>query len=96
MKGFFSWFKSGNKMKRWLFLILLSMIAICYALSIILVTNSLDIKTIIKIVALFVFGFVGIVFGCISLQKRNLEILVKQTDKRRSYKNSKREKKKNG
>ncbi len=86
MKGFFSWFKSGNKMKRWLFLILLSMIAICYALSIILVTNSLDIKTIIKIVALFVFGFVGIVFGCISLQKRNLEILVKQTDKRANVK----------
>ena len=86
MKGFFSWFKSGNKIKRWLFLILLATVSICYAISIILVTNTLDIKTILKIVGLFVFGFVGIVFGCISIQKRNLEILVKQTDKRADVK----------
>ena len=39
-------------------------------------------KTIYKIVALFVFGFVGIVIGLISIQKRSLEILVKKTDKR--------------
>ncbi|MBO5349253.1 MAG: uridine diphosphate-N-acetylglucosamine-binding protein YvcK [Clostridia bacterium] len=86
MKGFFSWFKSGNKIKRWLILILLSMIAICYAMSTVFVTNVLDIKTIIKIVVLFVIGFAGIVFGCVSIQKRTLEILVKQTDKRDNVK----------
>lgn len=86
MKGFFSWFKSGNKIKRWLFLIILAMVSICYAMSIVMVTDTLDIKTIIKIVVLFVFGFVGIVIGCISLQKRSLEILVKKTDKRANVK----------
>ena len=43
MKGFFSWFKSENKIKRWLFLILVSMIAICYAMSTIFVTESLEV-----------------------------------------------------
>lgn len=83
MKGFFSWFFiSGNKIKRWLLLIILSMVSICYAISTILVTNTLDIGTIIKIVVLFVLGFLGIVVGWTSLQKRNLEMLVKKTDKR--------------
>ena len=50
MKGFFSWFKSENKIKRWLFLILVSMIAICYAMSTIFVTESLDITSVFKIV----------------------------------------------
>lgn len=86
MEGFFSWFKSGNKIKRWLFLILLAMISICYAMSIIMATDTLDMKNIIKIVFLFVFGFIGIVLGCISIQKRNLEILVKKTDKRNNVK----------
>lgn len=86
MKGFFSWFKSGNKIKRWLILILISMMAICYAMSTVFVTNTLDIKTIVKIVVLFVLGFAGIVLGCVSIQKRTLEILVKQTDKRDNVK----------
>ncbi len=86
MKGFFSWFNSENKIKRWIFLILLSIIAICYAISIVLVTNTLDIKSIFKIVVLFVLGFVGTIFGIISIQKRTLEILVKQTDKRDNVK----------
>ena len=86
MKGFFSWFKSGNKIKRWLVLIILSMISICYAFSIILVTDTLDMKTIYKIVALFVIGFLGMVIGLISIQKRSLEILVKKTDKRSDVK----------
>lgn len=86
MKGFFSWFKSGNKMKRWLLLILIAMISICYAISVILVTNTLDIKTIFKIVALFVVGFLGMIIGIISIQKRTLELLVKKTDKRTNVK----------
>lgn len=86
MKGFFSWFKSENKIKRWIFLILLSIVAICYAISNVLVTNTLDIKSIIKIIMLFVLGFVGTIFGIISIQKRTLELLVKQTDKRDNVK----------
>ena len=86
MKGFFSWFKSENKMKRWMILILISMIAICYAISIILVTDSINIKTIVKVIVLFILGFLGIVFGGISIQKRTLEILVKETDKTNNIK----------
>ena len=86
MKGFFSWFKTGNKIKRWLFLIILSMVSICYAFSTIMVTETLDMKTIYKIIALFVIGFLGIVIGLISIQKRSLEILVKRTDKRSDVK----------
>lgn len=86
MKGFFSWFKSGNKIKRWLALIIIAMISICYAISTIMVTDTLDMKTIIKIVILFVIGFLGIVVGLISIQKRNLEILIKKTDRRNNVK----------
>jgi len=86
MKGFFSWFRSGYKIKRWLALIVIAMISICHAISIILVTETIDIKTIIKVVILFVLGFFGIVVGLISIQKRNLEILIKETDKRDNVK----------
>ena len=55
MKGFFSWFKSENKIKRWLFLILVSMIAICYAMSTIFVTESLDITSVFKIIYIRIF-----------------------------------------
>lgn len=86
MKGFFSWFKSENKIKRWLFLILVSMIAICYAMSTIFVTESLNITSVFKIVILFILGFSGIVFSVVSIQKRTLELLVKETDKRDNVK----------
>ena len=86
MKGFFSWFKSENKIKRWLFLILVSIIAICYAMSTIFVTESLDITSVFKIVILFILGFSGIVFSVVSIQKRTLELLVKETDKRDNVK----------
>ena len=54
---FFSWFKSEHKIKRWLLLAAISVVAICYAIASILVTDTLTIKEIIKIVILFVLGF---------------------------------------
>ena len=83
MKGFFEWFKSGSKMKRWMFLILLGVVAICFAISKILVTNKLEtIQDIAIIIGCFVFGFVAIILGLIHMNKRTLELLVKETDKR--------------
>ena len=83
MKGFLEWFKSGSKMKRWMFLILTGVVAICYAISKILVTNKLEtISDIAVIIACFVFGFVAIILGLIHMNKRTLELLVKETDKR--------------
>lgn len=83
MKGFFEWFKSSSKMKRWMFLILLGVIAICFAISKILVTNKLDsIKDIAVIIIGFVVGFVAIIVGLVHMNKRTLELLVEETDKR--------------
>ena len=83
MKGFFEWFKSSSKMKRWIFLILLGVIAICFAISKILVTNKLEnIRDVLIIVVCFVFGFISIIVGLVHMNKRTLELLVKETDQR--------------
>lgn len=83
MRGFFEWFKSGSKMKRWMFLVLLGTISICYAIAKILVTNKLQsIMDIAIIIGCFVFGFLAMIIGLVYMQKRTLELLVKETDKR--------------
>ena len=83
MKGFFEWFKSSSKMKRWIFLVLLGTISICYAISKVLVTNKLESVADVAIIAgCFVFGFLAIIVGMVYMQKRTLELLVKETDKR--------------
>ena len=84
MKGFLEWFKSSSKMKRWIFLILAGIGVTCYAMSKVLVTNKLDnIKEIAIIVCAFVCGFLAIVVGLVCMQKRTLELLVKETDERK-------------
>lgn len=83
MKGFFEWFKSSSKMKRWMFLVLLGTISICYSISKILVTNKLEsVQDVAIIVVGFVVGFLAMIIGFVYMQKRTLEILVKETDKR--------------
>lgn len=83
MKGFLEWFKSSSKMKRWIFLILLGVVSICFAINKILVTNKIEnIQDIIMIVVFFVIGFLAVIFGLVHMNKRTLELLVKDTDKR--------------
>lgn len=86
MKQFFSWFKSEHKVKRWLVLAMISVVCICIALSTIFVTNTLDLKTIVKIVVLFILGFAGVIVSYICMQKQTLENMVKQTDNRDNVK----------
>ncbi|MBR2587596.1 MAG: YvcK family protein, partial [Bacilli bacterium] len=70
-------------MKRWIFLILVSVVAISFAVSKILVTNKLEnVNDILTIIACFVLGFLGIIIGLVNMNKRTLELLVKETDKR--------------
>lgn len=76
MKGFFNWFNNRTKIKRWMFLILLGVVATCFAISNILNSNVLRPADIIKIVISFVIGFTAIVVGFIFMQKRVLEILI--------------------
>lgn len=87
MKGFFEWFKSSSKMKRWIFLILVGVVAICFAISKILVTNKLEsVKDVLIIVVGFVLGFISIIVGLVHMNKRTLELLVKETDQREEEK----------
>ena len=82
MKGLVHWFKSSNKMKRWIFLILVGIILACYGLAKILVMKEISFQEVGQIVVIFVVGFIAIVLGLIFLNKRTLEILIESTDER--------------
>ena len=82
MKGFLQWFKSSNKMKRWILLILVGIILSCYGLAEILVMKEISFQEVGKVVAIFVVGFLAIVIGLIFLNKRTLEVLIESTDDR--------------
>lgn len=84
MNGFFKWFKSNTKMKRWIFLILLGIILLLFSISNILVVKELDFNQIGKIVITFILGFVAIVIGIVCIQKRTLELLIENTDSRKN------------
>ena len=82
MKGFFKWFNSSSKMKRWMFLILIGILLACYGIAEILVLKEMSFTEVGKIIAIFVVGFLAIVIGLIGLNKRTLEVLVESTDER--------------
>ena len=82
MNGFLHWFKSSNKMKKWMFLILIGIILSCYGMAEIIVLKEISFQEVGKIIAIFVAGFVSIVIGLIFLNKRTLEVLIESTDER--------------
>ena len=82
MKGFFRWFRSSTKMKRWMLLVLIGIVLACYGMAEILTGQRLDFWPLVKIIACFVVGFVFVVSGMIHMQKRTLELLVQETDDR--------------
>ena len=86
MKGFFKWFKSGTRMKRWMFVILLGIILCCYGVSEIIVAQTLSILEVIKVAVLFIIGFILIIVGLVYSQKRVLELLIEETDNRMNSK----------
>ena len=57
MNGFFKWFKSGAKIKRWIFLMIVGIVLVCYGMAKILVTNEMGFKELAEIVLMFVTGF---------------------------------------
>ena len=79
-KGFMAWFKSGAKIKRWIFLILVGIALACYGFAETLVLETLTFGEIAKIVLIFVIGFTAVVLGLVFLQKRTLEILVEDNN----------------
>ena len=82
MLGFFKWFKSGTKMKRWLCLILLGIILLCYGIATIIDMQEISVLNLIVTIAISVIGFVLVNVGIIYSQKRVLELLIEETDDR--------------
>jgi len=89
MKKFFEWFKSNTKMKRWLFLIMIGIVAVCFGIAEIITKKELNFTELAIIVASFVVGFVFVVIGLIHIQKRTLELLVQASDSRYGIDNNK-------
>ena len=88
MNGFIKWFDSKSKLKRWMFLILIGIVLMCYGTAEILVLKEMSFSELAKIVVIFVIGVMAIVFGLIFLNKRTLEILIESTDDRMNDKNN--------
>ena len=82
MKGFLRWFKKGAKMKRWMIVILVGVVLICYAIMLLLKGGEKHIQDIAIVIASFVFGFLLIIVGNVYMQRRTLELLVQETDNR--------------
>ena len=82
MKGFFSWFKGSTKMKRWLFLVLIGIVLVCYGVASILVAKEISFIDVGKIILLFVLGFTCTILGIVFAQKRTLELLIEASDLR--------------
>lgn len=61
---------------------LIGIVLVCYGIAKILVTNEMSFLQLIKIVLLFIAGFVFAITSIICIQKRTLEILVEESDTR--------------
>lgn len=88
MNGLMQWFKSSNKMKRWIVLILIGILFACYGLAKILVMKEISFQEVGEVILIFVIGFVAIILGLIFLNKRTLEVLIESTDERMENKNN--------
>ena len=82
MKGFFKWFKANSKIKRWILLIIIGILLCLYGMVEVLTSWRMEFINLAKIAAIFVMGFICIIYSIIAIQKRTLEILVEDTDKR--------------
>ena len=82
MKGFFKWFKSSTKIKRWILLMIIGIVLVCYGIAKVIVTNELTFGELAKIIVTFVLGFTFTIISIICIQKRTLEMLVEESDTR--------------
>lgn len=80
--GILKWFKSGTKMKRWMFVIILGIILLCYGIATIMNMQKLSTLGLIGTILISMLGFIVVIIGIIYSQKRVLELLVEDTDDR--------------
>ena len=84
MKDFFKWFKSGTKIKRWIFLIIVGIVLVCYGINkALIIPEVIGFKELAINVLLFVFGFTFTIVGIVCIQRRTLEMMVEATDTRK-------------
>ena len=80
MENFLRWFKNSKGVKRWIVVIFISMILICYGFSKVMATEELgNVLELIEIVFTFVLGFVGFVMGIIFIQRKTIEATLTST-----------------
>ncbi len=84
MRGFFKWFKSGTRMKRWMFVTIVGVILLCYGIATIIDMKEISVLNLILTIMVSVAGFMMVVVGIIYSQKRVLELLIENTDDRLS------------
>ena len=89
MKSFFEWFKASTKVKRWILLILVGMILMCYGISKILVSEEMSFFELAKVIVIFVAGFLAIVTSVVFIQKRSLEIIIEANNTNEAGKKAK-------
>lgn len=82
MNGFMQWFAGSSKLKRWMLLILIGVLLMCYGTAEIIVLKEMSFNELAKIIVTFVIGVVAIVLGLVFINKRTLEILIESTDDR--------------
>ena len=82
MRGILKWFKSGTRMKRWMFVIIVGIILLCYGIATIIDMKEISVLNLILTIILSVAGFMMVVVGIIYSQKRVLELLIENTDER--------------
>ena len=83
MKGFFSWFKAGAKMKRWMMLILVGVIFASFGMAnLIKQDEAITFTHAAKVIAFFVIGFTFVVLGLVFINKRTMELFIEATDER--------------
>ena len=80
MRSFFEWFKGSTKVKRWMFLILCGVSLTCYSFAQILVTKEIAVSELLKVIGMFVLGFLAIVIGIVFIRKRTLELIIEAND----------------
>lgn len=84
MKDFFKWFKSGTKIKRWILLIIIGIVLVCYGINkALIIPEVIGFKELAVNILLFVFGFTFTIVGIVCIQRRTLEMMVEATDTRK-------------
>ena len=82
MKKILKWLKNSNKIKRWILLTIIGMVLVCYGFAKVFVLDELYFDEILKIIGIFVLGFTCSILGLVYIQRRTLELALKdnQTD----------------